>query len=231
MPWPAFAFFTFAPLMIKATNIHKSYGDLHVLKGVDLEISQGEIVCIVGKSGAGKSTLLHILGTLDTADAGQVLMNGTNVSNLRVNEIAHFRNKEIGFIFQFHHLLPEFTALENVCIPAFIKGEPEKAARKMALELLDYLGLAERLEHKPSQLSGGEQQRVAVARSLINKPAVVFADEPSGNLDSTSSKELHQLIFRLRKDFNQTFLIVTHNQELAGMSDRTVEMKDGYLVN
>ncbi len=216
--------------MIKATNIHKSYGDLHVLKGVDIEIKPGEIVSIIGKSGAGKSTLLHILGTLDTADKGTVFMDGTDVSRLKVKELSHFRNRRIGFVFQFHHLLPEFTALENVCIPAFIKGDSEALARKRAAELLDYLGLSARLDHKPTQLSGGEQQRVAVARALMNQPAVVFADEPTGNLDSASSQELHQLIFQLRKDFNQTFLIVTHNQELARMSDRTVEMKDGYMV-
>jgi lipoprotein-releasing system ATP-binding protein len=216
--------------VIKATNIHKSYGDLHVLKGVDIEIQQGEIVCIVGKSGAGKSTLLHILGTLDAADQGQVNIDGTDVSRLNVKEIALFRNQRIGFIFQFHHLLPEFTALENVCIPAFIKGEQEATAQKRAKELLDYLGLSGRLTHKPTQLSGGEQQRVAVARSLMNQPAVVFADEPSGNLDSASSQELHQLLFKLRDDFNQTFLIVTHNKELAEMSDRTVVMKDGRLT-
>lgn len=215
--------------MIKATNIHKSYGDLHVLKGVDIEIRQGEIVCIIGKSGAGKSTLLHILGTLDTADKGQVVIDGTDVFKLNVKDLAHFRNQRIGFVFQFHHLLPEFTALENVCIPAYIKGESETSAQKRAKELLDYLGLSGRLTHKPGQLSGGEQQRVAVARSLMNQPAVVFADEPSGNLDSSSSQELHQLIFKLRQDFNQTFLIVTHNKELAEMSDRTVEMRDGLI--
>ncbi|TAK33177.1 MAG: ABC transporter ATP-binding protein [Saprospiraceae bacterium] len=217
--------------MIKATNIHKSYGDLHVLKGVDLEIQPGEIVTIVGKSGAGKSTLLHILGTLDDADQGQVCIDGTDVRQLGAKELARFRNHHVGFVFQFHHLLPEFTALENVCIPAFIKGDPEATAQKRAKELLDYLGLSARLNHKPTQLSGGEQQRVAVARSLINQPAVIFADEPSGNLDSASSQELHQLIFQLRNDFNQTFLIVTHNKELAQMSDRTVEMQDGKLVN
>lgn len=216
--------------MIKATNIHKSYDDLHVLKGVDIEVGQGEIVCIVGKSGAGKSTLLHILGTLDTADKGQVIIDGTDVFKLNIKDLANFRNQRIGFVFQFHHLLPEFTALENVCIPAFIRGEAEANARKRAGELLDYLGLSQRLTHKPSQLSGGEQQRVAVARSLMNQPAVVFADEPSGNLDSASSQELHQLIFKLRQDFNQTFLIVTHNKELAEMSDRLVEMRDG-LIN
>ncbi|MCB0518249.1 MAG: ABC transporter ATP-binding protein [Lewinellaceae bacterium] len=215
--------------MITATNIQKSYGELRVLKGVDIEIRQGEIVCIVGKSGAGKSTLLHILGTLDQADQGKVVFDGTDVSRLNVKDLAHFRNQRIGFIFQFHHLLPEFTALENVCIPAFIKGTLETQAKKRATELLDYLGLSERLGHKPTQLSGGEQQRVAVARSLMNQPAVVFADEPSGNLDSASSQELHQLIFQLRKDFGQTFLIVTHNMELAKMSDRTLEMKDGLL--
>ncbi len=215
--------------MIKASNIHKSYGELLVLKGVDIEIQQGEIVCIVGKSGAGKSTLLHILGTLDQADKGHVVFDGTDVSRLNVKDLAQFRNQRIGFIFQFHHLLPEFTALENVCIPAFIKGTTEGIAKKRAKELLDYLGLSERLTHKPTQLSGGEQQRVAVARSLMNQPAVVFADEPSGNLDSASSQELHQLIFQLRKDFGQTFLIVTHNMELANMSDRTLEMKDGLL--
>ena len=217
--------------MIKATNIHKSYGELHVLKGVDIEIQPGEIVCIVGKSGAGKSTLLHILGTLDAADQGQVVIDGTDVFRLNVKDLANFRNQRIGFIFQFHHLLPEFTALENVCIPAFIKGDSEAAAQKRAKELLDYLGLSERLTHKPTQLSGGEQQRVAVARSLMNQPAVVFADEPSGNLDSSSSQELHQLLFKLRDDFNQTFLIVTHNKELSQMSDRTVEMKDGLCFN
>ena len=217
--------------MIKATNIHKSYGDLHVLKGVDLEIQPGEIVTIVGKSGAGKSTLLHILGTLDDAEQGQVCIDGTDVRQLGPKELARFRNHRVGFVFQFHHLLPEFTALENVCIPAFIKGDPEATAQKRAKELLDYLGLSGRLHHKPTQLSGGEQQRVAVARSLMNQPAVIFADEPSGNLDSASSQELHQLIFQLRNDFNQTFLIVTHNKELAQMSDRTVEMQDGKLVN
>lgn len=216
--------------MIEAKNIHKSYGDLHVLKGVDVTIRQGEIVSIVGKSGAGKSTLLHILGTLDQPDQGTVSFDGTDVLSLDVKRMARFRNERIGFIFQFHHLLPEFTALENVCIPAFIKGDSEAKATKRAKELLDYLGLSDRLTHKPTQLSGGEQQRVAVARSLMNQPAVVFADEPSGNLDSSSSKELHDLLFQLRKDFNQTFLIVTHNTELAQMSDRTIVMQDGKLV-
>lgn len=217
--------------MIEAKNIHKSYGELHVLKGVNVSIRQGEIVSIVGKSGAGKSTLLHIMGTLDKPDQGKVIFDGVDVSVLDLKAMAKFRNERIGFIFQFHHLLPEFTALENVCIPAYIKGTGEAEATKRAKELLDYLGLSERLTHKPTQLSGGEQQRVAVARSLMNQPAVVFADEPSGNLDSASSKELHELLFRLRKDFNQTFLIVTHNEELARMSDRTIVMQDGLMVN
>lgn len=219
----------FPNFMIKATNIHKSYGELRVLKGVDLEIKKGEIVSIVGKSGAGKSTLLHILGTLDRADEGDVVFDGVNINSLNTNELAKFRNTRIGFVFQFHHLLPEFTAVENVCIPAFIKGTPEAEAQARAKELLDYLGLSTRLTHKPTQMSGGEQQRVAVARALMNQPAVIFADEPTGNLDSASSQELHQLIFQLRKDFDQTFLIVTHNMELAAMSDRIVEMQDGNL--
>lgn len=217
--------------MIVAENIHKSYKDLHVLKGVDLKISKGEIVSIVGKSGAGKSTLLHILGTLDQADKGFVTINEVEVKSLKSNGLANFRNKNIGFIFQFHHLLPEFTALENVCIPGLIQKLPENEIKQRGEELLDYLGLSERLTHKPGQLSGGEQQRVAVARALMNKPAVVFADEPSGNLDSSSSKELHDLLFQLRDDFNQTFVIVTHNTELAKMSDRVLEMQDGYLIN
>jgi lipoprotein-releasing system ATP-binding protein len=215
--------------MIQARNIHKSYGALHVLKGVNLSIRQGEIVSIVGKSGAGKSTLLHILGTLDQADKGALTINGIKVSDLPPKKLAAFRNEHIGFVFQFHHLLPEFTALENVCIPAFIKRTPEQEAIRRAKELLNYLGLSDRLQHKPTQLSGGEQQRVAVARALVNNPGVVFADEPSGNLDSHSSQELHRLLFQLRKDFNQTFVIVTHNKELAAMSDRTLEMVDGKL--
>lgn len=217
-------------MMIQAKNIHKSYENLPVLKGVDLTIGKGEVVCIVGKSGAGKSTLLHILGTLDKADKGNVNIDGSDVESLGPKALAAFRNQKIGFIFQFHHLLPEFTALENVCIPAFINGTQEQKARSRAMELLDYLGLSERISHKPTQLSGGEQQRVAVARSLMNNPSVIFADEPTGNLDSASSQELHQLIFQLRQDFNQTFLIVTHNRELAEMSDRTVTMRDGLLV-
>ncbi|NJL74859.1 MAG: ABC transporter ATP-binding protein [Saprospiraceae bacterium] len=217
--------------MIEATNIKKSYGGLQVLKGVDVAIASGEIVTIVGKSGAGKSTLLHILGTLDAADGGNLKINGTLISALNTKQLADFRNRNIGFVFQFHHLLPEFSALENVCMPAFIQKQSEVKAKQRAKELLDYLGLAERLSHKPSQLSGGEQQRVAVARSLMNQPGVVFADEPSGNLDSDSSRALHQLLFDLRRDFQQTFVIVTHNEELAAMSDRRLEMLDGKLMN
>jgi lipoprotein-releasing system ATP-binding protein len=217
--------------MIEAINVKKSYGNLPVLKGVDLVVKQAEVVTIVGKSGAGKSTLLHILGTLDTADNGQVIINGEEVSKLNAKKLADFRSRNLGFVFQFHHLLPEFTALENVCIPAYIQGQSEAPAQGRAKELLDYLGLSARLDHKPSQLSGGEQQRVAVARALMNKPAVIFADEPSGNLDSGSSKELHQLLFKLRDDFKQTFIIVTHNDELARMSDRCLVMTDGLLNN
>ena len=216
--------------MIQASAIQKSYGNLHVLKGVDISVGEGEIVTIIGKSGAGKSTLLHILGTLDLPDSGSLVVNGENIASLNAKRLAAFRNRNIGFVFQFHHLLPEFTALENVCIPAFIAGVPESQAQARAKELLDYLGLADRLTHKPAQLSGGEQQRVAVARSLMNRPSVVFADEPSGNLDSISSQELHQLLFNLRRDFRQTFVIVTHNTELARMSDRCLEMKDGKLM-
>jgi len=215
--------------VIEAKNIHKSFGSLHVLKGVDLNVGRGEIVAIVGKSGAGKSTLLHILGTLDVADQGSLKINSQIASDLKNRKLAAFRNNNIGFIFQFHHLLPEFTALENVIIPALIQKQNENKARDRAKELLDYLGLAERLKHKPNQLSGGEQQRVAIARSLINAPAVVFADEPTGNLDSNTSQELHELIFQLRKDLQQTFIIVTHNEELAKMSDRRLEMEDGLL--
>ena len=216
--------------MIKATGLEKSYGTLKVLRGVDVEIGQGEVVSIVGKSWAGKSTLLHILGTLDVADKGKVEVNNKNISALSSKDLAIFRNSNIGFIFQFHHLLPEFTALENVIMPALIHGDTEGGSKKRALELLDYLGLKNRVEHKPNELSGGEQQRVAVARALMMKPAVVFADEPSGNLDSASSKDLHNLIFKLREDFNQTFVIVTHNEELANMSDRCLVMQDGLLV-
>lgn len=215
--------------MIKASNITKSYGSLQVLRGVDLHVGKGEIVSIVGKSGAGKSTLLHILGTLGRPDGGSLTIDGKDVFGLSDRQLAAFRNEHVGFVFQFHHLLPEFTALENVCIPAYIaKTEPETAKRK-AMELLTYLGLADRAEHKPNQMSGGEQQRVAVARALINSPAVVFADEPTGNLDSGSSEELHKLLFKLRDDFGQSFIIVTHNEELAGISDRRLEMVDGVL--
>lgn len=215
--------------MIQAKNIHKSYGELKVLKGVDIAIDKGEVVAIVGKSGAGKSTFLHILGTLDKPDKGQLIIDEQNIFGFNTRQIASFRNKQIGFIFQFHHLLPEFSALENVCIPAFLGKTPEQEAQKRAKELLDYLSLADRLKHKPGQLSGGEQQRVAVARALINRPAVVLADEPSGNLDSASSDDLHRLLFKLREDFDQTFVIVTHNKELAQMSDRCLVMEDGIL--
>ena len=215
--------------MIQATGIHKSYGSLEVLKGIDLHIAKKEIVSIVGASGAGKSTLLHILGTLDKADRGQLIIDGTEVSKLNDTLLAAFRNQKIGFVFQFHHLLPEFTALENVCIPAYIGGMGKKEATEKAMQLLDYLNLSERKDHKPSQLSGGEQQRVAVARALINQPAVVLADEPSGNLDSKSAEELHRLFFSLRDEMGQTFVIVTHNPTLAAMSDRTITIKDGKI--
>ena len=217
-------------LMLSAKNIEKYYGKLHVLKGVDIEIAKAEIVCIVGSSGAGKSTLLHILGTLDAADKGEVILNNQAVSRLKGNALAKFRNSNIGFIFQFHHLLPEFTALENVCIPGWIGGKKKKETLDRATELLQSLGLEERLENKPHQLSGGEQQRVAVARALINNPAIVMADEPTGNLDSANGRELHRLFIELRDKYQQTFLIVTHNEELAAMSDRIVHMKDGKIM-
>lgn len=216
--------------MISGKNIHKRYGTVEVLKGVDLDINQGEVVAIAGPSGSGKSTLLHILGTLDKADAGTVTMNNTRIDSLSGKKLAAFRNKHIGFVFQFHHLLPEFSALENVCIPGWLAGRPKSEVRKEAGELLTMLGLSHRTDNKPNQLSGGEQQRVAVARALINKPSIIFADEPTGNLDSANAQELHQLFFDLRKQFNQTFLIVTHNEELARSSDRVLYMKDGKIV-
>ncbi len=217
--------------MLKAQSIHKSYGQLHILKGVDLQVNRGEIVTIVGASGAGKSSLLNILGTLDNADSGQLFIDNVEVSKLDNKHLSDFRNRKIGFIFQFHHLLVEFNAIENVCMPAFIAGIPRAEAEKRATELLNKLGLGDRLTHKPAELSGGEQQRVAVARALINKPALIFADEPSGNLDSKNALELHELFVRLRNEFNQTFVIVTHNEELAGMADRTILMKDGLIVD
>jgi lipoprotein-releasing system ATP-binding protein len=217
-------------MVLKAHNIHKTYGPLEILRGVHLDIQKGEIVSIVGKSGAGKSTLLHILGTLDWADNGDLQIAGKNIRAMNAAQLADFRNRHIGFVFQFHHLLPEFTALENVCIPGYIQRKKDAEVQKRAEELLRYLGLGERLTHKPTQLSGGEQQRVAVARALVNQPDIIFADEPTGNLDSAASKDLHQLIRRLRDDYGQTFVIVTHNQELAELSDRRLEMKDGKLI-
>ncbi len=221
-------------MMIKASNIHKYYGELEVLKGVDLHIKKGEIVSIVGASGAGKTTLLQILGTLDelsNKEEGTLLVNGTETTTLNDKNLAKFRNEHIGFIFQFHQLLPEFTAIENVCLPAFIKKISKSDAEKRAKELLDFLGLSHRHHHKPSELSGGEQQRVAVARALINNPAIIFADEPSGNLDSESADNLHKLFFELRENFGQTFVIVTHNKELAEMADRKLTMVDGKIVD
>lgn len=216
--------------MLTGKNIYKRYGTVEVLRGVELEIRKGEVVSIVGPSGSGKSTLLHILGTLDKADSGTVMMNGTTINALTGNKLASFRNKHIGFVFQFHHLLPEFTALENVCIPGWLAGRKKTEVKAEAERLLNMLGLSERMENKPNQLSGGEQQRVAVARALINKPDIIFADEPTGNLDTANAKELHKLFFDLRDQFNQTFLIVTHNEELAQLSDRVLNMKDGKIV-
>jgi len=215
--------------VIEIKNIVKSYGDLKVLKGIDLTIAEKEIVTIVGASGAGKSTLLHILGTLDSPDEGEIYYDSINVAQLNPNKLSVFRNSNIGFVFQFHHLLPEFSALENVCIPAWIKGTGKKEAEKRALELLTMLGLKDRITHKPNQLSGGEQQRVSVARALVNHPRVVLADEPSGNLDTRTKNELHQLFFTLREELGQTFVIVTHDNELARMSDRQIKLNDGMI--
>ncbi|HET7118790.1 MAG TPA: ABC transporter ATP-binding protein [Hanamia sp.] len=217
--------------MLKATGIYKNYGPLHVLKGVDIGIAKGEIVSIAGSSGAGKSTLLHILGTLDKADKGEIIIDNADVNRLKGKKLASFRNRHIGFVFQFHHLLPEFSALENICIPGWIAGKKTKEVEKRAKELLELLNLKDRSEHKPGELSGGEQQRVAVARALINDPSIVMADEPTGNLDSANAKELHNLFIDLRNRFQQTFLIVTHNEELAQLSDRLLHMKDGKIIS
>jgi len=216
-------------MILEATDIRKRYGNLEVLKGVSLSVKKGEIVSLVGPSGAGKSTLLHIMGTLDKPDGGKITIEGKEVAMQNEKALSAFRNKSIGFIFQFHHLLPEFTALENVCIPAFIGGVSKKQATQKATELLDLLKLSHRINHKPAELSGGEQQRVAVARALINNPALIMADEPSGNLDTNNARDLHKLFFELRDRLNQTFVIVTHNEELANMADRTVHMKDGQI--
>lgn len=216
--------------MIEIKDIKKSYGELQVLKGIDLLIPEKKIVTIVGASGAGKSTLLHILGTLDTPDSGEIWYDGENIARYSPGKLAAFRNKNIGFVFQFHHLLPEFTALENVCMPAWIKGDSKKEAEKKALELLERLGLQDRVAHKPAELSGGEQQRVSVARALINSPKVILADEPSGNLDTHTKNELHQLFFTLRDELNQTFVIVTHDTELAAMSDQKISLCDGKII-
>ena len=215
--------------MIEAKGIYKSFGNVEVIKGIDLHIDKGEIVTIMGASGAGKSTLLQIIGTLEKADKGEVSINGQSISKMNQKMLAAFRNKNIGFVFQFHHLLPEFTALENIFIPAYIAGVSKKEANDKALQLLDYLKLTNRADHKPSMLSGGEQQRIAVARALINNPAVILADEPSGNLDSLNAKGLHELFFKLREQTGQTFVIVTHNPDLAKMADRTLTIKDGII--
>lgn len=218
-------------MILQANNIHKRYGTLDVLRGVSLTVNKGEIVSLVGPSGAGKSTLLHIIGTLDKPDSGTVTIEAKNVSNLSADSLAAFRNQRIGFIFQFHHLLPEFTAMENVCIPAFIAGNSKAKSEARAKELLEMLKLSSRIHHKPSELSGGEQQRVAVARALMNNPAIIMADEPSGNLDTNNARDLHQLFFELRDKLQQTFIIVTHNEELANMADRKVIMKDGQILS
>lgn len=217
--------------MIKVQNLHKKYGDLEVLKGVDLEINQGEFIAIIGASGAGKTTLLQLIGSLDKADQGTIQFNDLKVSALKEKQLAKFRNEHVGFVFQFHQLLPEFSALENVCIPAFIKGTSKDEAEQAALKLLDLMGLKERAQHKPSELSGGEQQRVAVARALINEPKIILADEPSGNLDSKNADELHALFSRLSKEMGYTIVVVTHNQKLSEMADRTLTMKDGNILN
>lgn len=223
--------FYLATIMLHAKNIQKKYGDLPVLKGIDIQINAGEIVAIVGASGAGKSTLLQILGTLDKPDEGSVLIQNTDIVSLKGKELARFRNKNIGFVFQFHNLLPEFTALENVCMPGYLGTAPQAQVLARGKELLNRLGLADRMNHKPSQLSGGEQQRTSVARALINQPTIIFADEPSGNLDSNNAEYLHNLFFELRAELNQTFVIVTHNPVLAGMADRTLTMRDGLVVS
>ena len=219
-----------SPTILSARDIHKYYGDLHVLKGVDLDIHAGEIVSMVGPSGSGKSTLLHILGTLDEPAKGEIRLKDRDLHSLKGRSLAAFRNRHIGFVFQFHHLLPEFTALENVCIPAWISGGSKSVAESRARELLETLGVGHRMENKPAALSGGEQQRVAVCRALINAPDIIFADEPTGNLDSANARELHALFFELRRKFNQTFLIVTHNESLAEMSDRVLHMRDGNVI-
>ena len=216
--------------MIKVEKITKSFSNLKVLKGINIEVKQGEIVAVIGASGAGKTTLLQIIGTLLKKDSGKIWISGTDIDTMKDKRMARFRNCSIGFVFQFHHLLPEFTAFENVCIPGYIARRPGKEVEAGANELLEFLGLAERLDHKPSELSGGEQQRVAVARALINNPAVILADEPSGNLDSKNKKELHELFFSLRDQYHQTFIIVTHDKDLAGMSDRMIQLKDGIVV-
>ncbi|MFZ4261022.1 ABC transporter ATP-binding protein [Sphingobacterium sp. HJSM2_6] len=215
--------------MLQANTIFKAYGELEILKGVSISVNKGEIVSIVGASGAGKSTLLHIIGTLDKPDRGTVIIEGKDIFSMNERQLSDFRNKHIGFVFQFHHLLPEFTALENVAIPGYISGQDRKAVEKRALELLDILGVAHRAQHKPSAMSGGEQQRVSVARALINNPTLILADEPSGNLDSENATALHQLFFDLRDQMQQTFIIVTHNEELARISDRTIHMRDGFI--